>query len=322
MSGLGTWLCMCGVLLLSANAFAQDYPARPLRLIIPYPPGGATDIIGRALANKLTEYLGQSVLVDNRPGANTIVGAEIAAKSSPDGHTLFFGTLPTLVINPATYKKLPYDPLKDFASVVKLSEYAYFVVARNGFPARNIVELVAYARANPGKVTYGSTGDGSPSHFGGVLLESLAGIRMLHVPYKGNTPTILDMLGERLDINMTGLPSIETMVKAGKMRLIGFAGHQRDPLFPDVPTVAESGFPGYWLGTWFCIVTRAGTPRPIILRLNREINRVLQAPEVQKPLIDAGYTLAGGTPEALDKLIRDEIPRWTRGARQANVSFD
>ncbi len=322
MQGIRKWLWMCAVAILSTNTLAQNYPNRPLRLIIPYTPGGATDIIGRAVANKLTETLGQSVLVDNRPGANTIVGAEIASKASPDGYTLFFGTLPTLVLNPATYKKLPYDPLKDFASVAKLSEYFYFIVARNGFPAKNIAELVAYAKANPGKVTYGSTGEGSPSHLGGVLLESLAGIKMVHIPYKGNSVTNLDLMGERLDFTMTGLPSIESLVKAGKLRLIASTGLKRDPLYPEVATVDESGFPGYAVRTWFAIVTRAGTPRAIILRLNSEINRALQSPEVQKPLLDSGYELAKGTPEDLDQLIRDEIPRWTRVAREANISFD
>lgn len=321
-SSLRNCLWMLIVALLSANVCAQQYPNRPLRLIIPYPPGGATDIIGRAVANKLNDYLGQSVLADNRPGANSIIGAEIAAKASPDGYTLLFATMATLALNPSSYRKLSYDPLKDFAPVAKLGDYTYFIVARNGFPAKNFAELLAYAKANPGKVTYGSTGDGSPAHFGGVLLESMAGIKLTHVPYKGNALMNLDLMGERLDLNFTGLPAIEALVRAGKMRLLASAGGKRDPLVPDVPTVAESGYPGYWVGTWFAIVTRAGTPRPVILRLNREINRALQAPEVQTPLLKDGYTLANGTPEDLDNLIRSQIPLWTKIAKEAKISFE
>ncbi len=307
---------------LSANAYAQEYPSRPIRLIIPYPPGGSTDIIGRAVANKLGEYLGQSVLPDNRPGANTIIGTELAAKSQPDGYTLLFATMNSMVLNAATYSKLPYNPLRDFAPVVKLSEYDYFYVVRNGFPPKTVQELIAYAKANPGKVTYGSTGNGSPAHFGAVLLEMTAGIKMTHVPYQGNAPTNNDMMGERLDMNLTGLPSIEALVRAGKMRLLASGGDKRDPLFPDVPTIAEAGYPGYWVGTWFSIVTRAGTPRPIVMKLNREINRALQAPEVQKPLLNAGYKLGGGTPEDLGNLIKTGIPRWTKVAREGNMKFD
>lgn len=315
-------LVLLAVTLMSANVYAQEYPNRPLRLVIPYPPGGSTDLIGRAVGNKLTEYLGQSVLVDNRPGANTIIGTEIASKATPDGYTLAFVTMNSMVLNPASYKKLPYDSLKDFAPVAKLSEYAYYFVARNGLPARNITELIAYAKANPGKVTYGSTGDGSPAHFGAVLLESRAGIKMLHVPYKGNAQMNLDLMAERLDINLLGLPSVESLVKAGKMRLLAIGGEKRDKVNPDVPTVAEAGFPGFWVGTWFGISTRAGTPRPIIVRLNREVNRALTVPEVQKPLLEGGYELANGTPEDLGKLIREQIPLWTKIARQAGIQFD
>ena len=321
MNGKSIWLLLCAALL-SATVHAQDYPNRALRLIIPYPPGGSTDIMGRSVGNKLSEYLGQSVVIDNRPGANTIIGAELASKASPDGYTLLFATMATLVLNPATYKKLPYDPVKDFAPVAKLSEYGYYIAARNGFPASNMTEFVAYARANPGKVSYASTGDGSPAHFGGVLLESLTGIKLIHVPYKGNSQMNVDLIGERVDLSLTGLPSIESLVKSRKIKLIATGAHKRNLQYPEIATIAESGFPGYWMGTWFSIVTRAGTPRPVIVRLNREINRLLQNAEVQKPLLEGGYELASGTPEELDKLIRDGIKLWTEVARKANIQFD
>jgi tripartite-type tricarboxylate transporter receptor subunit TctC len=312
--------------LLPTQAAAQDtaanYPNRPIRFVIPYPPGGATDIIGRSVSNKAGEFLGQNILVDNRPGANTIIGAEIVARSQPDGYSLLFATLSTMVLNRATYKKLPYDPIKDFAPVAKLSEYPYYVVQRLGFQPKTIKELVAYAKANPGKVTYASSGNGSPAHFGGVMLEQMAGIKLVHVPYKGNAPANADMLGERLDINLTGLASIAANVKAGKMRLMAVAGHVRDPRMPDIPTVQEAGFKDYWVGTWFSVVTKSGTPRPVIVKLNREINRALKDPAVAIPMTAQGYDLAQGTPEDLGNLIKKEIPRWTAAAKAGNISFD
>jgi len=307
---------------LSAYAQTGQYPNRPIRLVIPYPPGGATDIIGRAVAGKVSEYLGQSVLADNRPGANTAIGAELVARSQPDGYSLLFATLSTMAINPATYPKLTYSPLKDFAPVAKLSEYPYYFVVRNNFGPRTIQELVAYAKANPGKISYGSSGNGSPAHFGGVMLEMAAGIKMTHIPYKGNAPANADMMGDRLDLNLTGLASIDGLVKAGKMRLMAVAGYERDPRKPDVPTVIEAGFKDYWVGTWFSIVTKAGTPRPVILRLNQEINRALKAPEVAGPLTAQGYDLAQGTPEDLGNLIKKEIPRWAAAAKAGNIRFD
>lgn len=308
--------------LFSANVYAQQYPNRPIRLVIPYPPGGSTDIIGRIVAAKLGEYLGQSVLSDNRPGANTAIGAKIVADASPDGYSLLFATLSTMAINPATYPKLPYSPLKDFAPVAKLSEYPYYFVARNNFGPKTIKELVAYAKANPGKVSYGSSGNGSPAHFGGVMLDIAAGIKMTHIPYQGNAQANNDMMGDRLDLNMTGLASIAGLVKAGKMRLMAVAGYERDPRMPDVPTVIEAGFKDYWVGTWFSIVTKAGTPRPIIVKLNQEINRVLRAPDVAGPLTAQGYDLAQGSPEDLGNLIKKEIPRWAAAAKAGNIRFD
>jgi len=312
------------VMLPALSAYAQtgQYPNRPIRLVIPFPPGGATDIIGRAVAGKVGEYLGQSVLADNRPGANTAIGAEIVARSQPDGYSLLFATLSTMAINPATYPNLTYSPLKDFAPVAMLSEYPYYFVVRNNFPAKTIQELVAYAKANPGKVSYGSSGNGSPAHFGGVMMEIATGIKMIHIPYQGNAPANADMMGDRLDLNLTGLASIAGLVKAGKMRLIAFAGYQRDPRNPDIPTVIEAGFKDYWVGTWFSIVTKAGTPRPVILRLNQEINRALKAPEVAGPLTAQGYDLAQGTPEDLGNLIKKEIPRWAAVAKAGNIKFD
>ena len=312
--------------LLPTQAAAQDtaanYPNRPMRLVIPYPPGGSTDIIGRMVAGKVTEYLKYPILVDNRPGANTAIGAKLVADSQPDGYSLLFATLSTMAINPGTYKKLSYDPLKDFAPVAKLSEYPYYFVARNGFAPRTIKELVDYAKANPGKVSYGSSGNGSPAHFGGVMLEQMAGLKLIHIPYQGNAPANNDMMGDRLDINLTGLASIESLVRAGKMRLMAVAGYVRDPRQPDVPTVQEYGFKDYWVGTWFSIVTKAGTPRPVILKLNGEINRALKDPAVAKPLTAQGYDLAQGTPEDLGNLIKKEIPRWRAAAKAGNIYFD
>ena len=306
----------------SANVQAQAYPERPVRMVVPFPPGGNTDFVGRLMASKLTSSMGQSVLIDNRPGANTIIGAEVVARSNPDGYTLMFAGITTLAVNPAVYKKLPYNVARDFAPVAKVCENAFVVSVRAGFAPKTVQELMSYAKANPGKVTYASTGEGSPAHFGGVMLEMLGGISLTHVPYKGNTPVINDMLGERVDINITGLPSIQGLVDAKKIRLLAYAGSKRSAAFPDLPTVAESGMTGYWSGSWFSVITKSGTPRPVIMKLNQEVNRALQDDDTRKQLAASDYEITGGTPEDLAKLIASETPRWAKLAQLGKISYD
>ena len=302
---------------------AQTFPSQPLKLVVPYTAGGAADVIARPLSQALGEVLGQSVLVDNRPGANTIVGAEVVARSAPDGYTLFLGTDSALAVNPAAYKKLPYDALKDFVGVAKVVSNYHLIVARKGFGPNNVAELVAYAKANPGKVSYGSTGYGSPTHFGGMLVESMAGLKMLHVPYKGISQVVTDLLGETLDISAVGPSAVTSQVKAGKLKPFAATSEKRLSSYPDVPSMHELGYTGFTSGASYLIVARAGTPAPIVSRLNRDINAVLQKPAVKSLLEAEEFSVEGNmTPAQVAKYIADQYVRWGKIVRDAKISFD
>ena len=326
----GRWMLSAAALALSAGAYpaaawaqADNYPSRPIRFIIPFPPGGTTDILSRPVADKMTEFLGQPVLMDFRAGASSIVGADMAAHASPDGYTLFFGGMSSLTMNPATFKKLPYDVARDFAPIGLVGGYNLTLIARMGLPAKNVSELVALAKSKPGQLTYATTGIGGPPHFGSVLLESMAGIKMQHIPFKGNAQINTSMLAEEIDIQLGGYSSVVGLVKANKLKLLATAGPQRLPFLPDLPTVAET-YPGFQAGTWFSLVTKRGTPRPVILRLNKELNRTLLLPEVRKQLEAGGYEPASGTgtPEDLAKLIASDTQRWSRIAKEAKIETD
>jgi tripartite-type tricarboxylate transporter receptor subunit TctC len=301
----------------------ESYPNRPLRFVIPFPPGGTTDILSRPIADKMTEFLGQPVLMDFRAGASSIVGAEIASRATPDGYTIFFGGMSSLTMNPATFKKLPYDVARDFAPIGLVGGYNLVLIARMGLPAKNVAELVALAKTKPGHLTYATTGIGGPPHFGSVLLESMAGIKMQHIPFKGNAQINTSMLAEEIDIQLGGYSSVVGLLKANKIKVLATAGPKRLPFLPDLPTVAET-YPGFQAGTWFSLVTKRGTPRPIIMRLNKELNRTLSLPEVRKQLEAGGYEPADGkgTPEDLAKLIADDTRRWSKIAKEAKIETD
>jgi len=304
------------------HAQAPAWPVKPVRVIVPFVAGGNTDVVARPLANKLTEALGQPFLVENRGGAGTVIGAEIVARAAPDGYTLLVATQNTLSIKPSTHPNLPYNVTRDFAPVALLTDYAYVMVARPGFAPKNIPDMIALARARLGEVSHGTTGNGSSGHVAQLLLESMAGVKLLHVPYKGNTPMISDMMSNQLDTGMMGLAAVQGMVKAGKVRLIAAASEKRLPELPDLATVAEAGFPGFSSGTWNCVVTQAGVSRAIVTRLNREINRALQSPEVKTPLEAQKVTLGSGSPEDLGRKISFETERWAKVLRGVNMQFD
>lgn len=310
------------MLLASAAALAQSYPSRPVRVIVPFPAGGNTDIVARPVAGKLADALGQPFLVDNRGGANTILGAEIAAKATPDGHTLLVAAQNTLAINPYAYKKLPYDVKRDFAPVALLTDYNYLLVARTGFPARTIPELVAYAKANPGRVNHASVGEGSSGHVAQVLFESMAGVKMIHVPYKGNAPMVADLLGGNVDLALMGLASIQSLARAGKVRLIAAAADKRMSELPDLPTVQEAGYKGFTSGTWQGMVTQARVPRAIIVRLNAEINKALASQEIRAATEAQKITLGSGTPEDFGRRITYEAGRWEKVIRSVNLVLE
>jgi len=306
-----------------ALAQTGPYPNRPIRFIVPYPPGGSTDIIARAVGGKMAEAMNQQIVVDNRGGANTIVGTELAARSQPDGYTILLATATSLVINPVLYRKLPYDAVKDLAPITRLTEVPYVLVANPGLPANTVKEFIALAKQKPNSIAYASTGNGSTAQLGASLLEQMAGIKLVHVPYKGNAPGHVDIISGQVQFTFTGLASIHAHVKAGRMKLIAVAASKRLAVLPDLPTIAESGFPGFWNGTWFAVSTRAGVPRPIVLRLHGEIVKALRAPDVKDRLESIGYELLHDeTPEAFAKYIAEDTQRWAKVARDSNIRLD
>ncbi len=311
-----------GMLGASGSVQAQAYPARPVRIIVPFTAGGNTDVMARPLAAKLTETMGQPFLIENRGGANTIVGAEVTVKSPADGYTLLVAPQNLLCINPHTYRKLPYDVQRDFTPIALLIEYNYLLVSNVGFAQKTTQEVIAYAKANPGKLSHGSTGEGSSSHVAQLQLEQMAGVKINHIPYKGNAQMITDLLGGNLDVAMMGLASIQPLVKAGKLRMIAAAADKRFAEYPDLPTMAEAGYPGFNSGTWFSMVARSGTPREVITRLNQEINKAMQSTGVKTALEAQKVNIANGSPEDLAKKIAFESARWEKVVKTVGLSFE
>ncbi len=312
--------CACLALPLAANA--QGWPTRQaIKFIVVYPPGGASDVTARLIAAKLGEILGQSVVVENKPGANGIIATEFVAKSAPDGYTMLMANLGPNALNPVVYKKLPYDAIKDFQGVTLTTIVPQVVVVNPSMPVKSISELIAYVKANPGKVSFGSAGQGASNHLSGELLNALGGIKMQHVPYKGDAPSIVDLIGGSIQValptTVAGLPH----VRSGKLRAIAVTGTKRLDTMPDLPTVAET-LPGYEAVSWGGVMVPAGTPPEIIKRLNTEINRILKMPDVAEKLQGLGAIIVGSTPEEFDKYVKDEIAKWGKVARDNNIALD
>ena len=312
--------CACLALPLAANA--QGWPTRQaIKFIVVYPPGGASDVTARLIAAKLNDILGQSVVVENKPGANGIIATEFVAKSAPDGYTMLMANLGPNALNPVVYKKLPYDAIKDFQGVTLTTIVPQVVVVNPSLPVKSIAELIAYAKANPGKVSFGSAGQGASNHLSGELLNALGGIKMQHVPYKGDAPSIVDLIGGSIQValptTVAGLPP----VRSGKLRAIAVTGTKRLDSMPDLPTVAET-LPGYEAVSWGGIMVPAGTPPEIVKRLNTEINRILKMPDVAEKLQGLGAIIVGSTPEEFDKYVKDEIAKWGKVARDNNIALD
>lgn len=308
--------------LFSSVAQAQAWPAKqPIKFIVVYPPGGASDVTARLIATKLTETLGQSVVVENKPGANGIIATEFVAKSAPDGYTMLMANLGPNALNPVVYKKLPYDAIKDFQGVTLTSIVPQVVLVSPGLPVNSIPELIAYTKANPGKVYFGSAGQGASNHFSGELLNSLGGIKMQHIPYKGDAPSLVDLLSGQIQValptTVAGLPH----VKNGKLRAIAVTGSKRLAAMPELPTVAET-LPGYEAVSWGGVMVPAGTPKDIVMRLNTEINRILKMPDVAAKLESLGAIIVGSTPEEFDNYVKDEIAKWGKVARDNKIAID
>ena len=315
-------LAFCACLALPLAASAQGWPTRqPIKFIVVYPPGGASDVTARLIAAKLNDILGQSVVVENKPGANGIIATEFVAKSAPDGYTMLMANLGPNALNPVVYKKLPYDAIKDFQGVTLPTIVPQVVVVNPSLPVKSIPELIAYAKANPGKVSFGSAGQGASNHLSGELLNALGGIKMQHVPYKGDAPSIVDLIGGSIQValptTVAGLPH----VRNGKLRAIAVTGTKRLDSMPDLPTVAET-LPGYEAVSWGGVMVPAGTPPEIVKRLNVEINRILKMPDVAEKLQNLGAIIVGSTPEEFDKYVKDEIAKWGKVARDNNIALD
>lgn len=297
---------------------AQNYPTRAIRLVVPSSPGGGTDITGRIMAHKLTEQLGQQVVVDNRAGAGTIIGNDIAAKSAPDGYTLLMG-LSTLAINPSMYAKLPYDALRDFAPISQVVSSPNILTVHPSVPAKSVKEFIALARAKPGSITFGSAGLGTSPHLSGELLRTLAKIDIVHVPYKGSGQSIISLLAGEIGANFPSVPTAIPYIKAGKLRGLGVTTVKRTLALPDVPSIAEAGVPGYEATQWFGVLAPSGTPRAIIDRLHQEIVRALRAPDVRDRLIADGTDPVGNTPEEFAQYIKSETDKWARVIKAAGI---
>ena len=295
---------------LSLTVQAQSYPNKPIRLICPFTPGGAVDIASRAIAAELSKTLGQTVTVDNKPGAGGNIGGAETARSAPDGYTIFMTTSGISAINPFLYAKMPYDPMKDLMPVSALVSLNNVLVVHPSVKANSVQELISLAKAQPGAVTYASSGSGTSIHMSGEMLKHLAGINMTHIPYKGSAPALTDLMGGQVMIMLDNIPSALPHIKSGKLRALATTGAKRDPLLPDLPTIAEAGVAGYESGVWFGLAVPAGTPREIIAKLNAEAVKGTKSPDYVKRMTELGYNIIGSSPEQMGDMLRTEVNRW------------
>lgn len=303
-------------------AFAQSaYPAKPVRLVVPFPAAGTTDIIARATAQKLSEAWGQQVIVDNRPGAAGNIGSELVAKSAPDGYTLLMGTVGTHAINPSLYAKMPYDHVKDFVPVILVAGVPNVLVVNPDLPVKSVPELIAYAKANPGKLNFASSGSGTSIHLSGELFKTMTGAKMTHVPYKGSAPALTDLIGGQVQLMFDNLPSSLAFIKAGKLRALAVTSTNRAPALPDVPTVADS-LPGFEASSWFGILAPAGTPPDIVAKINGEVMKWLATPDAKEKMAAQGANIAGGTPEDFAKHIQVESAKWAKVVKESGAKVD
>ncbi len=312
LSGLSAWPWL---------AWGQSYPSKPITLIIPFPPGGPTDVTGRVLAEKLSLALKQQVVVDNRAGASGNVGAVAAARAAPDGYTLFFATGGTHGINPSLYRNAGFDPIRDFAPVAWITVSPNIIVVHPSFPATTVKELIDLAKANPDKYSSAAPGQGSTPHMAGELFKRAAGIAIVHVPYKGSGPALNDVIGGHIPIMFDGIPSAMPHIRAGRLRALGVTSLQRVPTAPDIPTVAET-LPGFEANGWFALFAPAGTPTEIVNKLNAEVNRILDQPDVKQRYAGLGAITVGGPPEKLRDQVKAEVERWGELIRATQMKVE
>jgi tripartite-type tricarboxylate transporter receptor subunit TctC len=300
---------------------AQPYPSRPIRIVVAYTPAGTTDILARIVGQKMNEAWGQPVIIDNRPGANGNIGTEYAARTQPDGHTFLMTTAGPHGINPSLYRKLGYDAVKDFSAVSLVALVPNILVVNVSLPVKDVKGFIAHAKANPGKLSYGSPGAGSTAHLSMELFKSMTGTNLVHVPYKGSAGVLTDVMSGQIAATMDNMPAYLPQVKAGKIRALAVSDAKRSPAVPDLPTVAEAGVPGYAASAWFGLVAPAATPKDVIAKLSAETARILQMPDVKARLADLGADAVGSTPEQFAAHIKAEIAKWAKVIRDAHVEL-
>ena len=301
---------------------AQPYPNRPVRMIVPFPPGGSTDIVARVIAQKLSERLGQQVVVDNRGGAGGIIGMDLVAKAAPDGYTVLMDTSITHTVGVSLYSKLPYNVLTDFAPVSMAASVPLLMAIHPSVPAKSVKELIAHAKANPGKLNYSSPGNGTSGHLAAEMFKSIAGVDIVHVPYKGGGPAVTDLIAGQVQLIIISAVAVLPHVKSGKLRALAITSTARAPNLPDIPTVAESGVAGYDVVLWYGMFVPRNTPRAIVMRLNQEVVALVQTAEFRERLASEGGRAVGNTPEEFDKIVRQDVAKWAQVVKQAGIKVD
>ncbi len=310
------------LLAIATCAPAQGYPVKPIRLIVPFTPGGDTDMVARLIAPKLSEALGQQVIVDNRPGAGSLIGTEAMLRAPADGYTLAMGTISSLAVLPVTKTTVPYDPIKDIAPITLATVVPYVLHVHPSIPARSVAELVALARARPGQLTYGTPGIATGIHLTTEYFSGVAGVKLVHVPYKGSGPVMVDLIAGNLASAFSTFSTTRQHIKAGRLRALAIAASSRAKEFPQIPTMSEAGFRGFEASTWHGVVTRAGTPPDVLTKLNAEIARILTSEEVRSTLIGAGLNIGAGSAEDFTRFVKSEIEKWKKVAAVAHIRLD
>lgn len=308
--------------LAQAQTAAPAFPTKSIRMVVPFPPGGFSDIFGRVIAGKFNEAWGQTVIVDNRPGAGGNIGAEIVAKAAPDGYTLVMGTVGTHAINPTLFSRMPYDAIRDFAPVAFVVDAEGLLVVHPSIPVRTVKELIALAKSKPGQLTYASAGAGTTGHLAGEIFKTMAGVDLLHIPYKGNVPAITDLLGGQTSMLFATLPTVLPQVKADKLRGIAVLGATRSTALPGLPTVSEAGLKGFEVNNWTGVFATAGTPPAVVSKLNAEIQRIMKLPEVQSRLSGEGLRFEPTTPEQFSAFVKAELAKWAPIVKASGAKAD
>ena len=322
MKRSSSWIVGLVLATLVALAHAQAWPAKPIKWVVPFAPGGTTDILARTVGEKLTLALGQPVVIENKPGAGGGVGADFTAKAAPDGYTIMGGTISTHAINASLYDKLPYDPVKDFVPITLLARVPNMLVVNPAVPAKNVTELIALLKANPNKFTFASSGNGTSQHLSGELFKTMAGVDMQHIPSKGSPPALQDVVGGQVTMTFDNITTALPLVKAGRLRALAVTTATRSAVAPEVPTLAESGLPGFEVGSWQGVFAPAGTPPDIVKRLNAEIVKILKLPDIKEKLTGLGAEPIGNTSEEFAAMVKSEVVKWADVVKKSGAKVD